>query len=67
LDVNQTDFTEGIAREFQLANDATTVTIDMRFVYRDGSGHALAGTDNEFKVTINNSHQTVNACADAEV
>jgi hypothetical protein len=65
--VNQTDFTEGIAREFQLAHDATTVTIDMRFVYRDGSGNALAGTDNPFKVIINNNHQEVNECADAEV
>jgi hypothetical protein len=53
LDVTQNDFTESIRREFNLANDVMSHTVELRFVYRDGEEKAIASTATPFQVTIN--------------
>jgi hypothetical protein len=40
----------------------------MRFIYLDGSGEAIAGSEQLFKVTVNApAEETVNKCANAEL
>jgi hypothetical protein len=68
MDVTQNDFTESIRREFNLANDVMSHTVELRFVYRDGEEKAIASTATPFEVTINARTETeAHPCADAEV